>query len=248
MEFWALRNARRNFEIQAISKLYLWIYVGNTSMIERVTLITLPMTFKFPCAILHTKGLIIYWVSVVHQVYLRETNGSPFPWKIGWISIAFATYPFKIPIFWTSGTQNPNIMVIISRATSKFSDRRCIYNLYISRYSYLYHNYSQISFRIRALFRKNRHSTGTKATRKFLTQGYKVGVHALDPIIEIICEYRQIVACILWKGQCGRWTLSSSFTTIFSTYRSKTRESIHDGSCGQRVGAWSIVMLVFLLF
>jgi hypothetical protein len=66
-----------------------------------------------------------------------------------------------------------------------------------STYSYLYHSYSQISFRIRALFRINRHSTGTEATRKFLTQGYKVGMHALYPILEVICEYRQIVACIL---------------------------------------------------
>ena len=174
---------------------------------------------------------------VVHEVCLRGTNGSPFPCETGWISIAFATCPFKVAIFWTSSTQNPDIMVIISRVTSTFPDRRCIYNVYTSIYSYLYHNYSQISFRIRALFRINRHSTGTKATRKFLTQGYKVGMHALDPIIEIICEYRQIVACILWKSQCGRRILSSSFISIFSTYLSTTRESTHDRSCGQRVGA-----------
>jgi hypothetical protein len=49
-------------------------------------------------------------------------------------------------------------------------------------FSFLYDIYSQISFRIRALFHINRHSTGTEATRKFLTQGYKVGMRALDPI------------------------------------------------------------------
>ena len=45
-------------------------------------------------------------------------------------------------------------------------------------------NYSQISFRIRALFRKNHHLTGTKATRKYLTQGYKVGMRALDLLMK----------------------------------------------------------------
>ena len=87
----------------------------------------------------------------------------------------------RLPFFHLAAHRIPTLWSLYRRLLRHSPTEDVFYYFYFSMYSNLRY---KISFRIRALFRQNKHLTGTKVTRKHLTQGYQVRMHSLDSIIK----------------------------------------------------------------